>query len=270
MAFSLKNLVKSALPHAVIEYSVRWHDYMRLGWPAAEASRKAFSVERYQAMCDARLNLLPRKILRSLRTCVDAGAHVGNWTLALLPFKPERVIALECEPRLVERLTTAMATYPSVEVVVAALAGGDGEATFYQLRHPAGSSLLKPQEGIAKEFEARSWDVIGETKVRKIGYDQLVVRESEVSVLKLDIQGAEREVLAGSVEGLQKTWSVILEVNFTQHYESDAVFGELHELMKSKGFGLYRLSPPYHRGGRVLYADAVYIKEEILGALASA
>ena len=34
--------------------------------------------------------------------------------------------------------------------------------------------------------------------------------------------------------------------------------------MKDKGFGLYRLSPVYHRGGRALFADAVYVREEIL------
>jgi hypothetical protein len=101
-------------------------------------------------------------------------------------------------------------------------------------------------------------------EVRKISYDQLVADEEEVSILKLDIQGAEMGVLGSSREGLGKTKSILMEVTFTSHYESDAGFPELHQLMASKGFGLYRLSPPYHRGARILYADALYIREDIL------
>ena len=268
MILSFKNLVKSVLPQMACEYSVRRNTYIRLGFDSSEATRKAFSSRRYQAMCDARLNLLPREITSALRTCVDAGAHRGSWTLALLEmFTPERVIAVECEPRLVEQLSKAFASHPGVRVVDAALGGSEGNAKLYQLRHPAGSSLLKPSAAIGKEFEAGSWDVIGEASVRKISYDRLVAEESEISVLKLDIQGAEREVLTNSEEGLRKTKSIIMEVLFTPHYDCDAGFSELHDLMRCRGFGLYRLSPAYHRGGRALFADAVYVREEILRAL---
>jgi FkbM family methyltransferase len=200
-----------------------------------------------------------------LRTCVDAGAHAGSWSQALIDnFAPPRIIAVECEPRLVGPLKAKFSVLPFVEVVDAALAGSEGTATFHQLRHPAGSSLLKPRPDVAKEFEANSWDVVGTVDVRKISYDQLVAREVEVSILKLDIQGAEQAVLENSKDGLEKTKSILIEVMFTPHYENDAGFPELHHLMAKKGFGLYRLSPPYHRGGRILFADALYIREEIL------
>jgi hypothetical protein len=59
-------------------------------------------------------------------------------------------------------------------------------------------------------------------------------------------------------------------VTFVSHYEDDSGFPELHQLMRRQGFGLYRLSAPYERGGRVLYSDAVYVREEILRDLAPA
>jgi hypothetical protein len=120
------------------------------------------------------------------------------------------------------------------------------------------------------EFPTNSWDVIGEVNVKKISYDQLVAKEVEVSMLKIDIQGAEMAVLANSREGLQRTKSVIMEVLFTSHYENDSGFAEMHQLMTQKGFGLYRLSSPYDRGGRALYADAVYVREDILRQLTPA
>jgi FkbM family methyltransferase len=266
----VKDLAKQMIPYGICEYSIRRHEYIRLGVSPRQASWIALSRRQYENLCEARLNLVPQSILTSLRTCVDAGAHAGNWTQALLDrFRPLRIIAVECEPRMVGPLRSKLGALPMVVVVDAALSESDGEAKFHQLRHPAGSSLLQPRAEVTGEFEAHSWDVIGTVDVRKISYDRLVADEEEISILKLDIQGAEFGVLASSQEGLRKTKSILMEVTFTSHYENDSGFAELHELMRARGFGLYRISTPYHRGGRILYADALYVREDILRNLAA-
>ncbi len=264
----LLNVAKQLLPNGICEYSIRRHEYMRCGFAAGKASRLALSLKRYRMLGDSRLNLLPREISSSLRTCVDAGAHAGDWTAAVLDlFSPERVIALECEPRMVDGLKSKFRNVSRVKIVDAALAAGSGTTTFHQLQHPASSSLLRPRAEIGKEYQLKSWDVINEVTVNTVGYDELVVFEPEISILKLDIQGSEMDVLIHSSEGLKKTKSVILEVLFTSHYDRDSVFPDLHEVMVRQGFGLYRLSEAYHRGGRALFADAVYVREDILGKL---
>ncbi len=270
MRESLLNAAKLLLPNGICEYSIRRHEYMRCGFPSGKASFLALSPRRHRMFTDSRLNLLPKEISSSLRTCVDAGAHAGSWTSVLLDlFSPERVIALECEPRMVDGLKSRFRNASRVNIVDAALAAGSGTATFYQLQHPASSSLLRPRAEIGKEYQLRSWNVINEVCVNTVGYDDLVAFEPEISILKLDIQGAEMDVLSHSSEGLNKTKSVILEVLFSSHYERDSVFPDLHEIMVRRGFGLYRLSDAYHRGGRALFADAVYVKEDILQELAT-
>ncbi|MFZ0319349.1 MAG: FkbM family methyltransferase [Candidatus Sulfotelmatobacter sp.] len=266
---SLKNLIRAVTPNGICEYSIRRHGFMRLAHSASQATFAALSPRKYRNLCDSRLNLLPQSILSTLLTCVDAGANAGNWTQALLDsFRPTRVIAVECEPRMVGPLKARFSALPQVTVLDVALAESAGVAAFHQLRHPAGSSLLKPRDEVKKQFADNSWDLLGTVEVRKIGYDQLVADEEEISILKLDIQGAERSVISSSQQGLDKTKSIILEVTFTPHYEDDAGFSELHQLMAGKGFGLYRLSPAYDRGARALYADAVYVREDILRTLA--
>ena len=268
----IKPLLKAAkllLPNGICEYSIRRHEYMRCGFPSGKASLLALSPKRHRMFADSRLNLLPKEISSSLQTCVDAGAHMGMWTEALLDlFRPKRVILVECEPRLVSQLNCKFSDRQNTVIVDAALAEKNGTATFYQLRHPAGSSLLPPRPEIAKEFERTTWDVIGNATVKTISYDELVADEDQVSLLKLDVQGAERRILANSESGLAKTRCIILEANFTPHYSEDAIFPELHALLAVRGFGLYRLSSIYHRGGRALFADAVYVKEDILSTLA--
>lgn len=265
MVSDLKNVLRQILPVGLSEYSIRRHAYLRMGFQNRWASLHAFSSLQYRSICDARLDLIPTDITKRLRTCVDAGAHVGHWTQALLSvFDPERILAIECDPRLVNRLRDRIGNIHGVTVVDAALSGADGVSPFNQLRHPAGSSLLKPRSNIKTQFEHDSWDVIGQVPVKTITYDRLVECEESISILKLDIQGVESQVIANSVDGIQKTKSIVIEVTFTPHYEGDSGFSELHNLMRSKGFGLYRLSPIYHRGGRALFADAVYVREEIL------
>ena len=269
MRETLLNMVKVVLPNGICEYSIRRHEYMRCGFASGKASLLALSEKRHRMFVDSRLNLLPKEITSSLQTCVDAGAHMGTWTEALLDlFHPKRVILVECEPRLVGQLNCKFSDRQDTVVVDAALAEKKGSATFYQLRHPASSSLLPPRPEIAKEFERTTWDVIGNATVKTIGYDELVADEDQVSVLKLDVQGAERRILANSESGLSRTKCIIVEANFTRHYSEDAIFPELHALLAEKGFGLYRLSSVYHRGGRALFADAVYVKEDILSNLA--
>ena len=246
------------------QYSVRRHAFLRQGFSNQEASWNALSSSRYDAFCDARLDLLPAIITNRLNMCVDAGAHVGAWTACLIDiFKPERVLALECEPRLVDALRERFRSTPQVTVMDVALSAGRGSASFHRLQHPASSSLLVPRPEIGKEFQ-RKWEVKEEIQVQTIGYDELVKSEREISILKLDIQGAEKLVLTHSDEGLKKTLSVITEINFTPHYYDEGGFGEIHQLLVQKGFGLYRLSQPYHRGGRALFADFVYVRENLL------
>ncbi len=265
MSALLKECIKQIIPHGLCEYSIRRHDFLQRGFSNRDASWIALSRRRYEAYCDARLNLLPQKITDRMRVCVDAGANIGNWTACLLDlFEPARVLALECEPRLVEALRNRFRSTPQVTVIDSALAGGRGRAQFHRLQHPAGSSLLRLRPEITKEFERNSWDVVGEIPVNTIGYDELVASEPEVSILKLDIQGAEKAVLLNSESGVKKTKAIIIEMNFTPHYYDEGGFAELHQLLVQKGFGLYRLSSPYHRGGRVLFSDGAYVREDLL------
>jgi FkbM family methyltransferase len=267
---SLKVFAKKILPQAICDYSIRRHDYIRLGFRPGAASRMAVTESKHRAMCDARLHLLPRSILWRLRTCVDAGAHTGSWTKALLDlFCPECVMAVECDPRLLGPLRKAMEALPCVQIVDAALSDCDGSTGFFQLSHPASSSLLSARPEITAEYAEGSWAVVGQTEVRKISYDTLVATEKEISILKLDIQGSEKSMLAGSTSGLKKTKSVIIEVPFVSHYETDACFPELHGLMSQKGFALYGMSSAYRQhSGRALWADAVYVREDVMREIA--
>jgi hypothetical protein len=91
--------------------------------------------------------------------------------------------------------------------------------------------------------------------------DDLLVDVEDVSLLKIDVQGAERCVLAGARSVLQRTTAVELEVNFRHHYAGDSLFCELDEAMLAAGFRLHYLGN-LHQAPSValLWGDAVYVR----------
>ena len=83
-----------------------------------------------------------------------------------------------------------------------------------------------------------------------------------VALLKIDVQGAEREVLAGAAQTLPHTHAVLLEVTFTSHYQGDTTFPWLHNYLTERGFELVGLSEPFVSSrNTVLWCDACYVQQ---------
>ena len=57
-------------------------------------------------------------------------------------------------------------------------------------------------------------------------------------LLKLDVQGFEKNVLEGASVLLEKIDYLVLEVSFISMYEGEPLFDEMHTYLKEKGFKL--------------------------------
>ena len=88
--------------------------------------------------------------------------------------------------------------------------------------------------------------------------DDILTDFAEISLVKIDVQGYEREVLQGATASLYKTIWLLIEVNFVTHYEQHILFAEVNARLVAQGFALAGLSAPFRKGGRVLWADALY------------
>lgn len=123
-------------------------------------------------------------------TIVDLGANVGLATLRLLASHPgARVIAVEADPALVPRLRRNVAGLP-VKVVHAAVCGETGERVLYTSRSSSWGNSLSP-----------SGDTQSEVRVPAITFDDLLASNGieHVDLLKLDVEGAEWEIVRGEV-----------------------------------------------------------------------
>lgn len=82
---------------------------------------------------------------------------------------------------------------------------------------------------------------------------------SQVDILKLDVQGAELEVLEGGAKTLQRTKYVIAEVAFQRMYEGGCLVSDVLSFLHDRGKVLRALSGEVRdSSGRLLQADALF------------
>jgi FkbM family methyltransferase len=183
---------------------------------------------------------------------VDVGAANGlPWHLRVLE-RVATVCYFEPGPEAAEdiRQDARRRGIPNVHVFEVALAGTEGERTLYVTNIPTGTSLLKPGSAFATEFgnpayfhpirevpihTRRMMDVLAEAGI------------SRVDTVKLDVQGAELEVLQGLGAWLaDETLAVELEIGFPGAYIDQPGFADVDKFMAAANFDLFDLRLASH------------------------
>jgi FkbM family methyltransferase len=205
------------------------------------------------------LQMLPSLDVLEGGTIIDVGAHEGEWTSAILELVPDAsVIAVEPQDDLRAKVEQRFSGDSRVRVIGAALAESEGPREFHLTGASVNASLHVPQPEMDELYRS-GWDLQETVTVQATTVDALAAGDP-VALLKIDVQGAEHEVLAGAGETLRGTSAVMLEVTFISHYDGDATFPTLHQRMTDAGFLLTGISPPARSpAGAMLCADACYV-----------
>jgi FkbM family methyltransferase len=171
------------------------------------------------------------------------------------------VQCIEPDPHLAAQLRRRFAEQPGVEICEVAAGAAGGTAEFNLMHNPLLNSL-RTLTGTVAKFYGEPEQARGKITVQVQPLDAVVRPTERVTILKIDAQGFEREVLAGAGQTLRRTDYVILEVNFQPHYAGEAGFFELDGLMQAHGFALGNYSKPKGGQRQALYADALYLRKE--------
>jgi FkbM family methyltransferase len=92
-----------------------------------------------------------------------------------------------------------------------------------------------------------------------------ILRPTDVIFLKIDVQGFEKQVLAGSKSTVNdRCVGMQLELSFVPLYEGGMLIPEALDLIYSLGFTLTGLLPCFMdaRNGRMLQADGIFFRED--------
>ena len=195
---------------------------------------------RYLAAREAMLHLLPSWVPLHGGRFVDVGANAGDWTDAVLRAVPgATAICAEPGPEPLAQLAERFGGRPEVTIDARAVSDATGTATLHRTRASVFASLLPPAEDLTARYDLLGGpaELIDTVEVPTVTLDELVGGD-RVSVLKLDVQGAELSVLRGGARTLASTEAILAEVLFVPHYVGDATFGPLHEALAAHGFEL--------------------------------
>ena len=190
-------------------------------------------------------------------TIFDVGVLYG--TPELYEEFPESSILLieplaEFEARLQEICGRYKAQY-----VLAAAGAVPGTATLnVHTDRLDGSSLLKEVEGAAVDGTPR--------QVRMVTIDEMAAEKSLKGpyLIKLDVQGAELQVLAGAERALKETEAIILEVTFFGTLIGGHQVYDVVSRMKELGFVAYDVFGFLYRplDNALAQADMVFVREK--------
>ncbi len=241
---------------------VRWSEYRErfrvLGLPTAWAR----SAIHRRALQNSQLELIPRSLLPLLDCVVDVGANLGEWSISIAQLtSARRIIAYEPVPAIFQQLRNNVRGYPQIECVQSAVGAQSGMLHLNVFRRHQLSSALALQDQ-ARVVHGMDNDQAVSVQVPVLTLDESLAGQDEISLLKIDVQGYEPQVLDGARMTLNRTRVLMIEVTFTPYYHGDLQFGALNQLITSLApLRLWGISTPHCApSGKPMWADAVYVQ----------
>lgn len=193
---------------------------------------------------DQSLAALAQFIDQANLTVLDVGGRGGDLG-ALATFAPFiDYVACEPEETAHERLAAAARTrapWRSVEVSPYALGRDDGPAQLYVTAKGGLSSIFEPDDkmfaavGMADRAQVKRKSPIN---LRRLA---TLVAGNEIrapDILKLDVQGAELDVIEGAGTALSSVGAILLEMEYRGFYKGQPLFTDLDATLQERGFEL--------------------------------
>lgn len=184
---------------------------------------------------------------------VDVGAYEGGWTRAVLTVWPDL-------PTLMVEPQTAKAVYldavcrdlPNVQYHQALLAAEAGrDVIFYEME--TGSSLY-PENSNAPRRMASLTTTTLDVVAAQFAFEGIF--------LKIDVQGAELDVLRGAKETLARTAAVQLEVPFMRYNSGAPSFLDVIHFMDERGFSPLEISNQTRLQDILVQADLIFFRKD--------
>lgn len=201
---------------------------------------------------------------REVSDVVDVGANIGQFSLLCRYWLPQaKIWAFEPLRTPAERFRAVFENDPDTRIFEAAIGATPSESDIHVSRAVDSSSLLPIGAAQSQMFPGTEESHL--ERVRVAPLDTFLKREvlSENSLLKIDVQGYELEVLGGCENLLDRFSAVYVECSFVELYEGQALAHEVIDWIHAKGFHLARIGwVTLGKSGMSVQGDFLFLREE--------
>jgi len=201
-----------------------------------------------------------KRTLRRDSSAIDVGAHGGTFLKEMLAIAPDgHHLAFEPLPSMFSLLEAEYGQNAHVALFNVALSDTNGDVEFqHVMTNPAYSGLKKRRYDRADE-------TVEAIRVRAARLDDLVSKQQQIRFMKIDVEGAELQILRGAVETIARCKPAIV---FEHGLGASDYYGttpdQVYDLLVTDlGLELYLMSDWLGRGGdkcldRVGFCDEFY------------
>jgi len=171
-------------------------------------------------------------------TIIDVGAHHGQFALLARDRYPDaEIICVEPLPDAVDRLHAVHAGDKRLTILPFAAGGADGRRSMHVSRKTDSSSLLPILRPYVQAFPGTEEAGTIEVDVRML--DTLLKSATRrPTLLKIDVQGGELEVLDGAARVLAEVDAAYVECSFVEFYRGQALADQVIGSFLSNGLRL--------------------------------
>ena len=192
-----------------------------------------------------------------IESIIDGGASDGSWAREIRQTYPTaRVLCVEPRDECQAGLAQTARELPGVEYANTLL--GDHEGTMKLNVHDTQSSILNNSQGqqfgsSVKEYPITTLDKLVQSK--NFPWPDLI---------KLDLQGAELQALAGAGECLKRGQALLLEVSFIELQKGCPLLYDVVTFCHNAGYRVYDIPSLWHRplDGALAQGDFLFLKND--------
>jgi FkbM family methyltransferase len=256
-------MLRSLAPLAFVKLLDYTRRFERVGFSRPVAVARALSPRRRRQLVTSGIELLPSMLTaQKLGYVIDVGANTGQFVTSFLSvLDAEEIDCFEPNPDAHGELLKALRASGMGSRARAynfALGSETGTSELNVTASSDFSSLLSPNSELERDFGPPA-SLVSRIAVPVKRLDDCA-KPRPVDLLKIDVQGFERHVIAGAAQVLSRTRAILMEVSFKRYYKGDCDFLGIARLLSEQyHFELYNLSDPSrdadHRAGQ---ADAVF------------
>jgi FkbM family methyltransferase len=232
-----------------------WWQKVMGGAPAAAA--QPISGGALNELYDRQTAEVIARVVKRDSSCVDVGCHEGSILDVILRHAPEaRHFAFEPLPHLFSKLRDKYAGRPNIVLHDTALSEAPGESTFqHVVTNPAYSGILR------RRFDRPHEEVV-EIRVRLERLDEVVPGDQAIRLVKIDVEGAELQVLRGASGILARCKPFVV---FEHGQGSSEFYGtrpqDVHDLFTGHGMKVSTLGDWLETGGKRTLSREAFVEQ---------
>lgn len=189
-------------------------------------------------------------------TIIDIGAYQGEWTKEVFSIFPKaNFLMLEAMPEKLKWLQQIKEINPEqIDFKIQLMGASDSETVVFHELETASSVL-------SEHFETNAKCV--ERKLATLDNTLINTKWQQPSLIKIDTQGYELEILKGATEVLKKAEVVLLEISLLDIHQNVPLFADVIEFMKQRNLVAYDICSFTRRplDNALWQTDILFVKE---------